>query len=92
MKRKFLSLIGAIAIIALMVFNIQFTNNANNGAFALPALTMQANANAECADSPNCASTTDCDVSKGQGGTSGQITCCSTGSYVGKKCKYEYVN
>jgi len=44
MKKKISGLIGTIAIIALMVFNTQFTNNANNGNFSLSSPMMQSSA------------------------------------------------
>lgn len=50
MKQKFLGLIGFAAIIAMMVFNAQFTTNSNSGNFALSSIAsivMQTNANAE---------------------------------------------
>ncbi|MGV8139593.1 MAG: hypothetical protein AB2L20_30725 [Mangrovibacterium sp.] len=42
MKKKMLSIIGSLVIIALMVFNTQFTNNANDGSFTLSSLMQQA--------------------------------------------------
>lgn len=47
MKKKILSLIGATAIIALMVFNIQFTNNAISGNSILSSFVVQASAYVE---------------------------------------------
>lgn len=47
MKKKILSSIGATAIIALMVFNIQFTTNAKSGNSILASFVIQASAYAE---------------------------------------------
>lgn len=47
MKKKILSLIGVTAIIALMVFNIQFATNVNSGSFTLSSFVMQAFADSE---------------------------------------------
>lgn len=50
MKKKILGLFGAIAIIALMVFNTQFSNNANDDNIALSSIVKLTNANAEYPD------------------------------------------
>lgn len=47
MKKKIFSLIGAIVIIALMFFNVQFSNNGNNGNFTLSSILKQQVASAE---------------------------------------------
>ncbi len=47
MKKKILSIVGSIAIIALMVFNIQFSTIDNIGNFTLSSLVMQALADGE---------------------------------------------
>lgn len=49
MKKRIFGLIGAIAIIALMVFNTQVTTNSNRSSFTLSSLVMQAFADGEVA-------------------------------------------
>jgi hypothetical protein len=60
MKKKIFGLIGSIAIIALMVFNTQFTYNANGGSLALSSLVMQAFADGE-GNGPACCGVVCCD-------------------------------
>lgn len=47
MKKKVLSIIGTLAIIALMVFNTQFAKNNSTGRYSLSSLAKQAFAEAE---------------------------------------------
>ncbi|HCY41762.1 MAG TPA: hypothetical protein DHV48_10465 [Prolixibacteraceae bacterium] len=47
MKKQILTTVGAIAIIALMVFNTQFNTKENNSGFTLSSLVMQAFADGE---------------------------------------------
>lgn len=54
MKKKILHLIGAIVIIALMIFNTQVITNSNSGSFTLSSLVMQAFADPETTDCNYC--------------------------------------
>lgn len=54
MKKKILSIIGTIAIIALMVLNTQFTYNANDGSVTLSSLVKKAFADGEGGDPGSC--------------------------------------